>query len=212
MAVQGKFITFEGGEGSGKTSAIKAILPHLEEMGYKFILTREPGGTPIAEEIRNVILSMKSEGMDGRTEALLYAASRREHLQKKVIPNLNNGVNVLCDRYIDSSLAYQGHARGLGIDDILKINMFATENEWPDLTIFFDIEPEEGLARIAKNEKREVNRLDIEKIEFHKSVREGYLELLKRYPNRIKRIDASQPREVVAAECEKYILEVLKGE
>ena len=155
---------------------------------------------------------MKSEGMDGRTEALLYAASRREHLQKKVIPNLNNGVNVLCDRYIDSSLAYQGHARGLGIDDILKINMFATENEWPDLTIFFDIEPEEGLARIAKNENREVNRLDIEKIEFHKSVREGYLELLKRYPNRIKRIDASQPREVVAAECEKYILEVLKGE
>ena len=212
MAVQGKFITFEGGEGSGKTSAIKAILPHLEEMGCKFILTREPGGTPIAEEIRNVILSMKSEGMDGRTEALLYAASRREHLQKKVIPNLNNGVNVLCDRYIDSSLAYQGHARGLGIDDILKINMFATENEWPDLTIFFDIEPEEGLARIAKNENREVNRLDIEKIEFHKSVREGYLELLKRYPNRIKRIDASQPREVVAAECEKYILEVLKGE
>lgn len=212
MAVQGKFITFEGGEGSGKTSAIKAILPHLEKMGYKFILTREPGGTPIAEEIRNVILSMKSEGMDGRTEALLYAASRREHLQKKVIPNLNNGVNVLCDRYIDSSLAYQGHARGLGIDDILKINMFATENEWPDLTIFFDIEPEEGLARIAKNENREVNRLDIEKIEFHKSVREGYLELLKRYPNRIKRIDASQPREVVAAECEKYILEVLKGE
>ena len=212
MAVQGKFITFEGGEGSGKTSAIKAILPHLEVMGYKFILTREPGGTPIAEEIRNVILSMKSEGMDGRTEALLYAASRREHLQKKVIPNLNNGVNVLCDRYIDSSLAYQGHARGLGIDDILKINMFATENEWPDLTIFFDIEPEEGLARIAKNENREVNRLDIEKIEFHKSVREGYLELLKRYPNRIKRIDASQPREVVAAECEKYILEVLKGE
>ena len=212
MAVQGKFITFEGGEGSGKTSAIKAILPHLEEKGYKFILTREPGGTPIAEEIRNVILSMKSEGMDGRTEALLYAASRREHLQKKVIPNLNNGVNVLCDRYIDSSLAYQGHARGLGIDDILKINMFATENEWPDLTIFFDIEPEEGLARIAKNENREVNRLDIEKIEFHKSVREGYLELLKRYPNRIKRIDASQPREVVAAECEKYILEVLKGE
>lgn len=212
MAVQGKFITFEGGEGSGKTSAIKAILPHLEETGYKFILTREPGGTPIAEEIRNVILSMKSEGMDGRTEALLYAASRREHLQKKVIPNLNNGVNVLCDRYIDSSLAYQGHARGLGIDDILKINMFATENEWPDLTIFFDIEPEEGLARIAKNENREVNRLDIEKIEFHKSVREGYLELLKRYPNRIKRIDASQPREVVAAECEKYILEVLKGE
>lgn len=212
MAVQGKFITFEGGEGSGKTSAIKAILPHLEERGYKFILTREPGGTPIAEEIRNVILSMKSEGMDGRTEALLYAASRREHLQKKVIPNLNNGVNVLCDRYIDSSLAYQGHARGLGIDDILKINMFATENEWPDLTIFFDIEPEEGLARIAKNENREVNRLDIEKIEFHKSVREGYLELLKRYPNRIKKIDASQPREVVAAECEKYILEVLKGE
>lgn len=212
MAVQGKFITVEGGEGSGKTSAIKAILPNLEERGYKFILTREPGGTPIAEEIRNVILSMKSEGMDGRTEALLYAASRREHLQKKVIPNLNNGVNVLCDRYIDSSLAYQGHARGLGIDDILKINMFATENEWPDLTIFFDIEPEEGLARIAKNENREVNRLDIEKIEFHKSVREGYLELLKRYPNRIKRIDASQPREVVAAECEKYILEVLKVE
>lgn len=207
---KGKFITFEGGEGSGKTSVIKLILPDLEKAGYPFVLTREPGGTPIAEEIRSVILSIRSKGMDPRTEALLYCASRREHLQKKVVPNLDKGVNVLCDRYIDSSLAYQGYARGLGIDEVININMFATENEWPDFTIFFDISPEKGLERIARNQNREVNRLDLEILPFHKEVYAGYLELLERYPDRIRRLNADQPLEKVAADCLQIVLEFLK--
>lgn len=209
MMSNGIFITFEGGEGSGKTSALKLLLPLLNDAGYPFVLTREPGGTPIAEQIRNVILSVKNEGMDPRTEALLYCASRREHLQKKVLPHINSGVNVICDRYIDSSLAYQGYSRGLGIDNVIDINMFATEDEWPDLTIYFDISPEKGLARIAKNENREVNRLDLEVTDFHQNVYDGYHELLKRFPERIKRIDADKPLEEVVKTCYDLIVSFL---
>lgn len=207
--MRGRFITVEGGEGSGKTSALRLIMPALEARGYPVLLTREPGGTPIAEEIRDVILSLKSQGMDPRTEALLYAASRREHLQKKVMPNLARGLNVICDRYIDSSLAYQGYARELGVDEVIDINMFATENEWPDLTLFFDIDPEAGLRRIAANENREVNRLDIESLTFHKAVYRGYLTLLERFPKRIVRIDASKKLEDVSADCLDVIVKLL---
>ena len=129
--------------------------------------------------------------MDGRTEALLYAASRRQHLIEKVWPALKEGKIVLCDRYLDSSLAYQGGARGLGVDEILNINMFATEGTFPDLTLLFDIEPELGLARIARNQNREVNRLDLEKIDFHKSVRETFLSLSRRFSDRFEVVDAS---------------------
>ena len=156
------FITLEGPEGSGKTTAIEVTVKKLEEMGYQIVRTREPGGTPIAEEIRNVILDKKNTAMDSRTEALVYAASRRQHLVEKVWPALKEGKIVICDRYLDSSLAYQGGARGLGIDEVLNINLFATENTWPDLTLLFDITPEEGLKRIAANASREVNRLDLE--------------------------------------------------
>lgn len=191
------FITIEGPEGSGKTTATNRVVEELIKRGYDVVRTREPGGTPIAEQIRNVILDKQNTAMDPRTEALLYAAARRQHLVEKIWPATKEGKLVICDRYIDSSLAYQGGARGLGIQKIIDINMFATDNTWPDLTILFDIEPEIGLARIAKNADREVNRLDLEKIEFHKKVRETFLLLAKKQPERFIVIDASKDPDTV---------------
>lgn len=202
-----RFITFEGGEGCGKSTVLKAIKERLESEGVSVVLTREPGGTPIAEQIRNVILDKGNTAMDGRTEALLYAASRRQHLVEKIWPALQEGKTVLCDRYLDSSLAYQGGARGLGIDEVLSINLFATEGTYPDLTLLFDLEPEQGLARIAANQNREVNRLDLEKLDFHHQVRNNFLALAKRYPNRYVIIDASQPLADVIEDAYKAIKE-----
>ncbi len=203
------FITFEGGEGSGKTTCIKRVVETLEKEGKTVVLTREPGGTPISEEIRNVILDKKNTDMDPRTEALLYAASRRQHIVQKIIPSLKEGKIVISDRFLDSSLAYQGGARNLGIEEIYKINQYATEGLEPDVTFFFDIEPEEGLNRIAANAGREVNRLDVEKLSFHHAVRNAFLELAKRNPNRIVVIDASKDREsvyqAVISEIEKRL-------
>ena len=187
------FITFEGPEGSGKSSVLDKICHQLEHDGFNVVKTREPGGTPISEQIRNIILDKSNTNLEPRTEALLYAASRRQHLVEKIWPALKEGKMVLCDRYLDSSLAYQGNARGLGYENILSINNFATENTFPDLTILFDIQPELGLERISKNSNREVNRLDLEKLDFHKKVREGFLELAKKYPERFYIVDASQP-------------------
>ena len=192
------FITLEGPEGSGKTTAVEAAVKKLQEMGYEIVRTREPGGTPIAEQIRNVILDKENTAMDPRTEALLYAASRRQHLVEKVWPALKEGKIVICDRYLDSSLAYQGGARGLGVDNILNINLFATENTWPDLTLLFDIKPEIGLARISANAEREVNRLDLEKLDFHNKVRNTFLQLARTWPDRFVISDASLSREEVA--------------
>lgn len=192
------FITLEGPEGSGKTTAVKAAVAKLNELGYEVIQTREPGGTPISEQIRNVILDKSNTSMDPRTEALLYAASRRQHLIEKVWPAIKEGKIVICDRYLDSSLAYQGGARGLGVENILNINMFATEGTFPTLTLLFDIDPQVGLDRINKNKDREVNRLDLEKLEFHNKVRNTFLELAERYEDRYVIIDASQSKEEVA--------------
>ena len=202
-----RFITFEGGEGCGKSTVLKAIKERLESEGVSVVLTREPGGTPIAEQIRNVILDKANTAMDGRTEALLYAASRRQHLVEKIWPALQEGKTVLCDRYLDSSLAYQGGARGLGIDEVLSINLFATEGTYPDLTLLFDLEPEQGLARIAAKQNREVNRLDLEKLDFHHQVRNNFLALAKRYPDRYVIIDASQPLADVIEDAYKAIKE-----
>ena len=201
------FITFEGGEGTGKSTALKAISAYFEENKIPFILSREPGGTPIGEEIRNVILSKNNGAMDLRVEALLFAASRRQHLIEKIWPSLKECKILLCDRYLDSSLAYQGNARGLGIENVLKVNEFATEGTFPDITFFFDIDPELGLERIAMNQSREVNRLDLEKLSFHKSVREGFTKLASLYPNRYVVIDASKSREEVFNDCINVIKE-----
>lgn len=203
------FITIEGPEGSGKSTAVNTAVAKLEQLGYKIVRTREPGGTPISEQIREVILNKENTKMDPRTEALLYAASRRQHLVEKVWPALKRGEIVICDRYLDSSLAYQGGARHLGIDEVLNVNLFATEHTYPDLTLLFDIDPEVGLARIAANSAREVNRLDLEKLEFHKNVRDSFLLLAKRYPERYVVIDASKSMEEVAKDTIDAILNKL---
>ncbi|NLB48475.1 MAG: dTMP kinase [Erysipelotrichia bacterium] len=192
------FITIEGPEGSGKTTAVDDAVKKLKAMDYQIVRTREPGGTPISEQIRNVILDKNNTAMDKRTEALLYAASRRQHLVEKIWLAIKEGKIVICDRYLDSSLAYQGGARQLGIENILTVNEFATEGTFPDLTLLIDIEPEIGLARIMKNVDREVNRLDLEKLDFHQKVRQTFLQLAKRYPERYVIIDASKDRETVA--------------
>ena len=191
------FITIEGTEGSGKSTVLKFVFDRLKEEGYNVILTREPGGTPISESIRNIILDKSNTAMDGRTEALLYAASRRQHLVEKVLPAIKDGKIVLCDRFLDSSLAYQGGARGLGVQQVLDVNLFATENTFPDYTLLFKITPEQGLERIAKNAKREVNRLDLEKLEFHTTVYNTFLDLAAKYPERYIIIDASKSLEEV---------------
>ena len=203
------FVTFEGPEGSGKTTAAKRVVEELEKRGYQCLLTREPGGSEIAEQIRNVLLDKNNTLMDRRTEALLYAASRRQHLIEKVLPALQEGKIVICDRYVDSSLAYQGHARNIGIDEVLSINSFAIDGKMPDLTIFFDLDEETGLRRINIDKKREVNRLDLEKLDFHKKVYEGYKILVDRYPERIKSIDASKSVEEVSNSVLEVILSKL---
>ena len=187
------FITIEGPEGSGKSSVTKKVAERLEKEGYDIVFTREPGGTDISEQIRNIILDKNNTKMDPMTEAMLYAASRRQHLVEKVWPLSKEGKIVISDRYLDSSLAYQGGARGLGIDNILQLNNFATKGSFPDLTLLFDIDPRIGLKRIAANANREVNRLDLEKIEFHDSVRKTFLSLANRFKDRYVIIDASKP-------------------
>ena len=199
------FVTFEGGEGSGKSTVLKQVNEILLSEGHSTLLTREPGGTPISEQIRNVILDKANTSMDPRTEALLYAASRRQHLVEKIWPALKEGKIVLCDRFLDSSLAYQGGARGLGMDEILEVNRYATEGQFPDITLFFDLDPSIGLRRIAANAGREVNRLDLERMTFHKKVRASFQKLASLYPERYVTIDASQPLEKVVEDSLKAI-------
>ncbi|MGM0904623.1 MAG: dTMP kinase [Bacillota bacterium] len=206
---QGLFVSFEGPEGAGKTTIINMMIEQLKKDGFQVISTREPGGIEIAEQIREVILNKNNTAMDARTEALLYAAARRQHLVEKVKPALEIGNIILCDRFIDSSLAYQGFARGLGIDEVLTINQFAIEDMMPRLTFYFDLDPKIGLERIHKNDGREVNRLDLENIEFHQKVREGYLLLADRYPERIVKIDASRPLQQVFEEAKGKLNEII---
>ncbi|GAB1798950.1 dTMP kinase [Priestia megaterium] len=208
--MSGTFITFEGPEGAGKTTIIHMVQQKLIQEGYNIVLTREPGGIRIAEQIREIILNPSNTEMDARTEALLYAAARRQHLVEKVIPELNKGNIVLCDRFIDSSLAYQGNARDIGVEDIFAINQFAIEQTMPQATLYFDIEPEVGLERINKGRKDEINRLDLESLDFHYKVRDGYLSLLSEFPERIRRIDANQSVEKVYEEAYKQIKLILK--
>lgn len=208
--MNGYFITFEGVEGAGKTTILQDIHGKLESLGYDVVSTREPGGIEIAEQIRHVILNTNNTKMEERTEALLYAAARRQHLVEKVIPALEQGKVILCDRFIDSSLAYQGYARGLGIDEVFAINQFAIKDQLPNLTILFDLEPKKGLSRIASNKDRERNRLDLETISFHEKVYKGYQILLDKFPNRIQSVNADQPLEQVGKEVLNKILLYIK--
>ena len=202
---KGLFIVFEGGEGTGKTTAIDAIYNWIIENKFKCIKTREPGGIKISEQIRQVILDIENKSMDSRTEALLYAAARRQHLVEKVIPALEEGTIVLCDRFIDSSLVYQGYARNLGIEEVMSINKFAIGEYMPDLSILFDLDPKIGLERINNNKDREINRLDLEKLDFHEKVRAGYNAVYENNKDRIVKIDAEQSKENVINEIKNIL-------
>ncbi|MDR1013341.1 MAG: dTMP kinase [Lactobacillales bacterium] len=205
--MKGIFITVEGPEGSGKTSLIKGLLPLLKERSNALIMaTREPGGIPLAERIRGVILDLQSEEMDEKTESLLFAASRREHLVKKILPALKEGKIVIVDRFVDSSLVYQGVGRGLGIETIVALNAFVTGDLEPDLTLYLDLKPEEGLARIQQNRANEVNRLDLLGLEFHQKVHAGYLKIAKDNPQRVVVINAQQTLTKVIADCFEVIV------
>jgi dTMP kinase len=204
--LSGYFITFEGGEGAGKTTVLHYVAKALGKQGYDVLTTREPGGIEIAEEIRNVILSPANTEMKKRTEALLFAAARHQHLAEKVLPALEEGKIVLCDRFIDSSLAYQGYAQGLGMDEVFSINQFAIQDAMPHLTLFFNIDPKKGLDRIAANKDRERNRLDLKTLQFHERVYEAYHILLKRFPNRMHAVNADQSMEAVAEDALEQII------
>jgi len=182
------FITFEGGEGSGKTSLIKEVSKWLVENGKPTLTTREPGGSFIAEQIRKVLLDNNNLDMSPKTEALLFAASRVQHLEEIILPALKENKIVLCDRYIDSSLAYQGYARGLGLEAIIMANNFVLEY-MPNYTIYIDVDPEIGLSRA--HQRGASNRLDNEALTFHKRVREGYLKVSEMYKERFIIIDGN---------------------
>lgn len=202
------FITFEGPEGSGKSTIIKGVNEYLLK-NYETLVTREPGGISLSESIRDLLLNDEYD-MDGKTEALLFAASRRVHLVEKIIPALKSGKIVLCDRFIDSSLAYQGFARGLGFDSIFTINKFAIETNMPDLTIYLRLDPKIGLLR-KKDNNVEHNRLDNEEIDFHERVVMGYNKLSEEYPDRIKTVNANQDVEAVLNDTIHIIEQFIKS-
>lgn len=207
MMKKGHFITFEGPDGSGKTTVSTAVCKRLKEAGIDVIYTREPGGIDIAEQIRKVILDPANTAMDERCEALLYAASRRQHLVEKVIPALNEGKVVICDRFVDSSLAYQGCGRHLGIDEVLSINQFAINGLFPEKTIYLDLDAEKGLERLKDRAFKD--RLDQESLQFHYDVCNGYKEVVKRYQDRMILVDASKKVEEVIQEAYDKIMEYL---
>ena len=204
--MQGSLITFEGPDGAGKTTIINEILKQIPEIKRANILvTREPGGSKISETIRQIILDPANKEMDDRTEALLYAAQRGQHVNETIIPALKAGKIIFSDRYVDSSLAYQGVGRDLGIAAVQAINDFATNNLSADLTLFFDIDPAAGLARIEKLRPDQEDRLEQEKIDFHEKVYQGYKQLINLYPDRIKTVDASKSIPKVVAQSVKII-------
>jgi len=194
------FITLEGVEGSGKTTIAHNLIKLLSDGGKEVIYTREPGGNKIAESIREVILDTSNTNMDSRTEALLYAAARRQHLVDVIIPALNNGKIVICDRFLDSSISYQGYAREIGPELVEYINDFALAGLRPDITFLIDVKPEIGLARIHKDDLREINRLDLEELSFHQKVYDGYHNIASNNPERIKIINGEQTVESVVKE------------
>ncbi|AVP49551.1 dTMP kinase [Williamsoniiplasma luminosum] len=203
------FITLEGMDGSGKTTAIQKIKSTLEHLGYRVVYTREPGGEKVAEEIRQLILTEQSAGIDGWTEALLFLAARREHLVKVIIPALESGKIVISDRFMDSTSAYQGNARGIGIDNVDEVQKIVIGKYIPDLTIFFSVDPKEAEKRMSMREDLK-NRLDAENEKFKAKVKEGYEILIKKYPDRFRVVNTNIPVSEVQKETEKIILEAIK--
>lgn len=204
----GVFITLEGPDGSGKSTFINKISEYMKNKDINFIVTREPGGTPIGEKIRNIILDNDNINMGAETEALLYAAARSQHVHEKIIPALKEGKIVISDRFLLSSLAYQGVGRGLGIENVKMINDFGLRGIYPDLILFFHVDPEVTLERKTVDGG---DRLEQEGNDFHKRVYKGYIELLEKYPKNICIIDASKSVEEVFDQALSEIEKLIKG-
>ena len=198
---RGIFITFEGIEGCGKTTQVELLRGHLAGLGHEVLVTREPGGSPIGEKIRDILLDPGNSGMTALTELLLYEASRAQHVKDVIEPALEAGATVISDRFYDASTAYQGHARGLGADKVEKLNLVATGGLRPDLTIVLDLPASEGLRRLG----RDLDRIESEAVDFHENVRNGYIELARRDPERVKVVDSSGAVEDTASEIVKIM-------
>ena len=203
------FITFEGPEGSGKSSQLPALAKFLETLGYQVVRTREPGGTKIGDQIREVLVRMENAELHPRTEILLFLAARAQLVEELIIPSLEEGKVVLCDRYGDSTLAYQGYGHGLDLDRLRSMLQFATAGLKPDLTILLDVDVLTGLKR--KKAKDEWNRLDAFELSFHERVRNGYHELAAEEPERWRIVDASESAECVQSEIRKLVLQTLEN-
>lgn len=205
--MSGIFITFEGPDGMGKTTVLKKLLPVLAARTKRFVIeTREPGGSQIAEQIRQVLLDVQNTAMDDRTEALLFAAARRQHLMEVIRPALQKDKVILSDRFVDSSVAYQGAGHQVGEQAVYDLNLFATQGLTPDLTLLLDAPVEIGLTRINQFRQNQNDRLDQETLAFHQRVRDAYLRLQQKFPERIVKIDASQPLADVTEACGHEIL------
>ena len=192
---RGIFITMEGPDGSGKSTQIALLKEYLEKEGYDVIITREPGGTKISENIREVILNPDYKEMSSVTEMLLYASARAQLIAEVIGPAIDSGKAVIRDRFVDSSLVYQGMARGLGVEKVYEINKAAIGDYMPDVTFMLDLPAETGIAR--KKDQKELDRMEQESLDFHRSVAEGYREMARRFPERIKTIDATLPIEEI---------------
>ena len=203
--MKGFFISFEGFDGCGKTTQINLLERYLTEKGYEVLVTREPGGTSIGEQIRDIALSPKSKNMDKKTEALLYLASRIQHLNEVILPAINENKIVLCDRFIDSSIAYQGFGRELGFDYIYNLNKSVIGENLPIITLFLDIDFEVGIKRKKSQKNHFLDRMELEKFEFHKRVYDGYKHICRTFPYRIKTINANDSIIDVQKNIEKLI-------
>ena len=201
---RGAFLTVEGLDGSGKGTQIERLTDALDRWGFEVVHTREPGGTPIGEKIREILLDRENTGMTDVTEALLYAASRAQHVREKILPEVARGRVVLCDRYLDSSVAYQGGGRQLGIDEVLAINAPAVEGAMPDLTVYLDLDHRESLRRRCA--ASEPDRMEMEADSFHARVEDGYHQLIARDPDRFVVVDAGKTRDEIAAEIQEQVL------
>lgn len=206
--MNGKLIVFEGPDGSGKTTILKKVNEKLNKEGYKLKLVREPGGTDISEKIRDIIIDNDNINMTAKTESLLFAASRAQLVEEKIRPALNSGEIILCDRFVLSSLLYQGVGRGLGVDEVKAINDFATGDIKPDLTIFFNIDYKTALVR--KRANFSADRLENEDFDFHKKIFDAYLDIADRYKDQIKQVDATRSIDEVSADVLKIIKDLLE--
>lgn len=200
-------LTMEGLDGSGKSTQVQLLLQFLTRKGIPYVYTREPGGTPIAEQIRTTLLSRRNLDMSLMTEALLFAAARAENVEKVIRPALSEGKLVVCDRYVDSSLAYQGYAGGLPVEVIRSINEAATGGLWPDMTLLFDLPVEE--ARSRQIASRVGDRIEARELDFHQKVRDGYRQLAAQEPHRFVIINAARPAEAVHADVITAVLRLL---